>query len=100
VAIIAVLYMGLMSVVFLFPASPNTTVNQMNFSVVVLSGVFIFSLVYYYFPKYGGKHWFKGPIANIDRTSHPKSDHDGGSIISQEGKEKKVPNSDIVPVVR
>jgi len=38
----------------------------MNYVVVVLGGVLVLSLVYYYFPKYGGKNWFTGPAATID----------------------------------
>lgn len=37
----------------------------MNYSVVVLGGVMILSVTWYYFPKYGGVHWFTGPVANI-----------------------------------
>jgi hypothetical protein len=57
--------MAFMATVFLFPTSPQTNEKTMNYTVVVLGGVFILSLIYYYFPKYGGVHWFKGPIANI-----------------------------------
>lgn len=98
VAVVAVLYMTFMSIVFLFPTTPHTTVNGMNFSVVVLGGVLSFSLVYYYFPKYGGKYWFKGPVQNIDVTNHPMSDRE--SSISQEKKEKDEAISDINTVVR
>jgi hypothetical protein len=42
----------------------------MNYTVVLLGGVLSFSLVYYYFPKYGGKNWFTGPVATIDAPEH------------------------------
>ncbi|TRM63319.1 amino acid permease-domain-containing protein [Schizophyllum amplum] len=66
-AIIAVSFMTLMSVVFLFPATPLRAdyAANMNYSVVVLGGVLGLSLVYYYFPRWGGVHWFKGPVATI-----------------------------------
>jgi hypothetical protein len=38
----------------------------MNYTVVVLGGVFILSLVWYYFPVYGGVHWFEGPVPTVD----------------------------------
>ncbi len=57
------------STVFLFPTTPQTTVQDMNYSVVVLGGVTIFSLIWYYFPKYGGVYWFTGPIHTLDPTS-------------------------------
>jgi hypothetical protein len=34
--------------------------------VVVLGGVWALSLGYYYFPKYGGYKWFRGPVPNIE----------------------------------
>ncbi|KAI0790897.1 amino acid permease-domain-containing protein [Abortiporus biennis] len=66
VAIIAVLWMLFMGIVFLFPATPGPEVPDMNYTIVVMGGVMFLSLVYYYFPKYGGIHWFKGPIPTID----------------------------------
>lgn len=38
----------------------------MNYTVVVLGGAFILSLVWYYFPVYGGVHWFEGPVPTVD----------------------------------
>ena len=32
----------------------------------MVGGVLVLSLVWYYFPVYGGVHWFRGPVANID----------------------------------
>jgi len=75
---IAVVFMSFMSVVFLFPTSPQTSVKDMNYTVVVFGGVMILSLVWYYFPKYGGVHWFEGPIANIDIPMVDSAD-DGSS---------------------
>ncbi len=57
--------MTLMSVVFMFPSTPVTSVQDMNYAVVVLGGIFILSLAWYYFPKYGGVHWFTGPVTTI-----------------------------------
>lgn len=39
----------------------------MNYTVVVLGGVLSLSLVWYYFPVYGGVHWFAGPVSNLDK---------------------------------
>jgi len=65
VAVAAVSFMTFMSIVFLFPTTPHTDTTNMNYTVVVLGGVMILSLVWYYFPKYGGVHWFTGPVSNI-----------------------------------
>ncbi|KAH9922314.1 APC amino acid permease [Epithele typhae] len=74
VAIISVLWMAFMGTVFLFPGSPQTDVADMNYTVVVLGGVLVLSLVWYYFPVYGGVHWFTGPVPTIEKTSAAESE--------------------------
>ena len=37
----------------------------MNYTVVVIGGVLILSLVWYYFPVYGGVFWFEGPVPTV-----------------------------------
>lgn len=69
VAVLAVLFMIFMGIVFLFPATPQTSVQEMNYTVAVFGGVMVLSLVWYYFPKYGGVYWFTGPIANVGAQS-------------------------------
>lgn len=49
----------------MFPTNPGPTGSTMNYTVVVSGGWISLCIVYYYFPKYGGVHWFKGPTANI-----------------------------------
>jgi hypothetical protein len=65
VAAISVLWMLFMGIVFLFPTLPRTDVSGMNYTVVVLGGILLLSIIWYYFPKYGGVHWFTGPVSNI-----------------------------------
>lgn len=38
----------------------------MNYTVVVYGGVLVLALAYYYFPVYGGVHWFTGPVRTIE----------------------------------
>lgn len=84
VAAISVLWMIFMGIVFLFPTSPTTDVPDMNYTVVVLGGTLILSLAWYYFPKYGGVHWFTGPVRNIDSP-----EWDRGSMGSDNKEAKK-----------
>ncbi|KAL4071559.1 amino acid/polyamine transporter I [Scleroderma yunnanense] len=65
VGIIAVAFMAFMIVIFCFPTSPGANVTSMNYTVVVLGGVLLLSLVWYYFPVYGGVYWFTGPVPNV-----------------------------------
>ena len=77
-----------MGVVLLFPATPSTDVADMNYTVVVLFGSLFLSLVWYYFPVYGGVHWFKGPIPTIghdDETMQADSASElGGKKVAVE----------------
>ncbi|KAG0693917.1 amino acid/polyamine transporter I [Suillus ampliporus] len=65
VAVIAVTWMVFMIIVFFFPATPQTTPQEMNYTVVVLGGFMFLAISWYYFPVYGGVHWYNGPIANL-----------------------------------
>lgn len=73
VALVAVLWMAFMGVVFLFPSSPLPGVADMNYTVVVLFGTLFLSLVWYYFPKYGGVHWFTGPVSTLSEDGSDAS---------------------------
>ncbi|KAF8461313.1 amino acid/polyamine transporter I [Gautieria morchelliformis] len=66
VAITSILFMIFINIIFFFPTSPQTTTPSMNYSVVVMSGVTFGSLVWYYFPVYGGVHWFTGPVRTVE----------------------------------
>jgi hypothetical protein len=59
--------MMFVDVVFFFPATPQTNTPNMNYTVVVLGGTLVLSLVWYYFPVYGGVHWFTGPVPNVGK---------------------------------
>jgi hypothetical protein len=69
VAFVASAYMIFMIIVFMFPAIPNPTSHSMNYTAVVLGGTLLLSLGYYFFPRYGGRHWFTGPVETVDRTA-------------------------------
>ncbi|KAI8972562.1 APC amino acid permease [Trametes punicea] len=91
VASIAVLWMLFMGIVFLFPISPDPAVPSMNYTIVVLGGVMFFSLVWYYFPKYGGVHWFRGPVSTIEKEEASVAGSSGRASTSDSlTKEKDV----------
>ncbi|KAL0952584.1 hypothetical protein HGRIS_006840 [Hohenbuehelia grisea] len=86
VAIIAVLFMLFMGIVNLFPTRPQTSVTEMNYTVVVFGGTMVLSLVWYYLPKYGGVHWFTGPVSNVDEYADSKAsenDSDGSVEVKE-----------------
>lgn len=57
--------MTFMIIIFFFPTTPQTNIPNMNYTVVVLGGVLLLALAWYYFPVYGGVHWFTGPVPNV-----------------------------------
>ena len=65
-AFISVSWMMSMSIVFFFPMRKHTNAQGMNYTAVVLGGVLILSLVWFYIPVYGGVHWFKGPVRTVE----------------------------------
>ncbi|KAJ7604303.1 amino acid/polyamine transporter I [Mycena polygramma] len=65
ISFIASAYMIFMIIVFLFPPIPGPTSHSMNYTVAVVGGTIVLSLGYYFFPKYGGRHWFTGPVGTI-----------------------------------
>ncbi|KAI5993805.1 amino acid permease-domain-containing protein [Pisolithus orientalis] len=95
IGITAIAFMAFMIIVFSFPATPTTNAANMNYAIVVLGGVMVLSLVWYYFPVYGGIHWFTGPVPNIDAD---RKDETGGMYDDYASKEKSAEGA--VNVVR
>ncbi|KDR73321.1 hypothetical protein GALMADRAFT_251941 [Galerina marginata CBS 339.88] len=81
VAATAVTFMLFIVIVFMFPASPHPSSGNMNYTVVVLGGTLVLSIIYFYFPKYGGVNWFTGPIRTLESET--------SSIQHEDEKEKE-----------
>ncbi|GJJ13305.1 hypothetical protein Clacol_007557 [Clathrus columnatus] len=69
IATIAITFMTFINIIFFFPTSPNPGVQDMNYTVVVIGGALFGSLGWYYFPVYGGVHWFNGPMKTVQPAS-------------------------------
>lgn len=67
-ALYSVLWMTFIFILLLFPTYPDPTPDEMNYAVVVLGFVLVFCVVYYYFPRWGGKTFFTGPVRTIDEV--------------------------------
>ncbi|KAF4564023.1 GABA-specific high-affinity permease [Pleurotus pulmonarius] len=67
VAAVAVTWMTFMAIALLFPSVPEADTRSMNYTIVVLGGVLVLSLAYYYCPVYGGVYWFAGPVLTVAR---------------------------------
>ena len=89
VALVSVLWMAFMSVVFLFPTTPAAGTADMNYTVVVLFGTLALSLLWYYCPRYGGVHWFTGPVPTIATAAADGSESASVSDGSVEEKQRE-----------
>ncbi|KAG9232890.1 amino acid/polyamine transporter I [Amylocarpus encephaloides] len=66
----SVAWMTFIFVLLLFPAYETVGPEEMNYAVAVLGFVLVFCVVYYWFPVYGGKTFFTGPVRTIDEILH------------------------------
>ena len=69
-----------MTTVVFFPTTPNPAPDTMNYTIVVLGGVLILAFTYFYFPVYGGVHWFEGPIRNVSALVERKVEGNGADV--------------------
>ncbi|KAG0703807.1 amino acid transporter [Suillus ampliporus] len=63
---IGIVWVAFMVVMMLFPSTQTANVQTMNYSVVIVMAVFIFAAGSWVF---SARHWFTGPIPNIDVQS-------------------------------
>ncbi|KAJ7099292.1 amino acid/polyamine transporter I [Mycena belliarum] len=87
VSFVASAYMIFMILVFMFPAIPGPTSHSMNYTAVVVGGTIILSLGYYFFPKYGGRYWFTGPLETVEHRGR------GSDNLLNDEYEKQISSS-------
>ncbi|KAI0324638.1 APC amino acid permease [Cubamyces sp. BRFM 1775] len=97
VAVIAVAWMVFSFVILAFPTAPGPDANGMNYMIVVFGAWIVLCLVYFYFPVYGGVHWFNGPQITLEEAqraglriaSAPGADVGGGGRSSASSSDEK-----------
>ncbi|KIJ50210.1 hypothetical protein M422DRAFT_44582 [Sphaerobolus stellatus SS14] len=95
IATISIIFIAFINIIFFFPTSPNPSVAKMNY--IVWFGTLFLSVVWYYFPVYGGVHWFNGPIRTVDNKEEDTNDG-ASSAADDEKKRKDSANEQIVQV--
>ncbi len=63
---VALVWMAFSVVILIFPTTVGPTADDMNYTVAVMGGWLILCILYYYFPRYGGVYWFKGPVSTVE----------------------------------
>ena len=61
----ASVYISFLFVVLLLPQLYPVTAQTLNYAPICIGAITIVSVVGWIFPKWGGRHWFKGPIKTI-----------------------------------
>ena len=89
VAVVALLWMAFAVAILVFPTTPGPSGADMNYTVVVLGGWLLLCIAYYYLPKYGGVHWFTGPVANIELSSGNGASRESVEVDVQDEKLEK-----------
>ena len=54
------------AIIVFFPTTRSPDVQEMNYTIVVVGGAMALAVGWYYLPKYGGVHWFVGPVPTVD----------------------------------
>jgi hypothetical protein len=68
----------------------------MNYTAAVFGGVLLLSVLWYYFPKWGGKYWFEGPIRNVEvEVEDGEVGNGGNEVVGGEGNSKKGGNVEV-----
>jgi amino acid transporter len=86
------LYLVFISVIVCIPSGLPVEADDMNYASLVTGAVFIFSLAWYYCPKYGGVHWFTGPRSNLEEEvlDSDSSQNEGSLSDSKKQDESQV----------
>ncbi|OLL26794.1 GABA-specific permease [Neolecta irregularis DAH-3] len=85
---VAVSFMLFICVIFEFPSSgPNPNAEDANYGIIILGAVFGGSLLYWWFPTFGAKHWFTGPRITLDAK---EVDYYRSEVIAQDQKNLNV----------
>ena len=72
-----------------WPLAGLAVVFLANYSVVVLFGTLALSLLWYYCPRYGGVHWFTGPVPTIAAAAASADGSESASVSDGSVEEKQ-----------
>lgn len=74
-------------IILIFPTTPTPTSADFNYTIVVLGGWLSLCTLYFFFPHYGGRYWFRGPVSTIEKQEESRASSVSVEGLS-EGKEK------------
>ncbi|KAF9203031.1 hypothetical protein BGZ49_006883 [Haplosporangium sp. Z 27] len=79
IGVIACVWIVFITVLFILPGASPVTSENMNYTIVIVAGSAFYIFGNWYF---NARHWFKGPVANIDLEEN------GGDFVSTSEKQE------------
>ncbi|KAK5449690.1 hypothetical protein LTS15_008765 [Exophiala xenobiotica] len=84
-AAIATLYISFLFVVLLLPQLYPVDSETLNYAPICIGIISIVSLGGWFLPRWGGRHWFEGPIKTITEAELSNARVEGGVATVEEG---------------
>ncbi|OCT50865.1 Thiamine transporter thi9 [Cladophialophora carrionii] len=84
-AIVASAYILFLFAVLLLPQLYPVDADTLNYAPICIGIITIISLVGWFFPKWGGRHWFVGPVKTITEEELRNARVQGGAATLEEG---------------
>ena len=67
--------------------------NTIYLTIGHVGGTLVGAMAYYYFPVYGGVHWFKGPVQTVQLVDASSQDEQHGDV-KEDTESNKHPGSE------
>jgi len=84
-AAITTLWISFLFVVLILPQLYPVDAQTLNYAPICIGIISIISLGGWFFPRWGAKHWFKGPIKTITEAELANARVEGGVATVEEG---------------
>lgn len=84
-AVISTLYILFLFSVLLLPQLYPVTAETLNYAPICVGIITIISLGGWFFPKWGARHWFRGPVKTISEEDLRNYRVEGGEATVEEG---------------
>ena len=85
-AAIATVWVCFLSVVLLLPQLYPVDAQTLNYAPICIGIISILSLGGWFFPKWGARHWYKGPIKTITEQELKNARVEGGVATVDESE--------------
>ncbi|KAF9569947.1 hypothetical protein BGW38_008794 [Lunasporangiospora selenospora] len=85
IGVISCVWIVIITVLFVLPTSSPVTAKNMNYTVAIVAASAIYIFANWYF---NARHWFKGPVSNIDLEDNHDDFVAGSEKVKSQGAEE------------